>query len=160
MLPLLLCSILGGTASTGGLEAFRVLIPPPQGLWRCPPGGGGRSAACSACRARRGCGAGVNLVVTPSLLSLTRRALTRCEIVANSTEYFKSSNAVMAARGGAARQAGSWAGPPASPLFHRQPISTVQGNLKNSKDTEICSIFCSLWKMTRFASQMLRSRRL
>lgn len=115
MLPLPLRCVLDGTASTGRLEAFRVLVPLPKGS-RCPPGRGGRSAACSACRARRGCGAGVNLVVTPSLLSLTRRALTRCEIVANSTEYFKSSNAVMAARGGAAKQAGSWAGPPASPL--------------------------------------------
>lgn len=38
MLPLLLCSILDGTASTGGLEAFRVLVPPSPRALAVPPG--------------------------------------------------------------------------------------------------------------------------
>lgn len=86
----------------GPPETFWVPRPtptPPPGIAARPPGRGGCITSCSACRAQRG-PAGPGLILLshfPSFL-LARRALTRCEIVANSTEYFKSSNAVMAAQ--------------------------------------------------------------
>lgn len=86
------------TAPDGATGGILGAMAPP-GLAGHPLGRDGCSTSCSACRAREGpAGPGlISLSHFPSFL-LARRALTRCEIVANSTEYFKSSNAVMAAR--------------------------------------------------------------
>lgn len=95
------CTVFGGDATDsarlGNQRDFG--CRGPSGLAAGPLGRGGCSTSCSACRARPGpAGPGlISLSHFPSFL-LARRALTRCEIVANSTEYFKSSNAVMAAR--------------------------------------------------------------
>lgn len=102
MLPMSFHSILKVTSGMlhqmGQPVAFWV-SQPHLILAACPPGRGGCSASCSAFRARRGpAGPGLISLSHFSSFLLARRALTRCEIVANSTEYFKSSNAVMAVR--------------------------------------------------------------
>lgn len=100
MLSMSLHHFAGGATDSARLGNWRDFgCRGPSGLAAGPLGRGGCSTSCSACRARPGpAGPGlISLSHFPSFL-LARRALTRCEIVANSTEYFKSSNAVMAAR--------------------------------------------------------------